>query len=52
MVNRNTERQRIVAAARKLSSMKIAAHIDRVKREYIAAGKVRIIDYTVAWRLR
>ena len=37
MVNCHTERQRIIEAARMHANMKVAAHIDRVKRDYIAA---------------
>ena len=36
-MNRNTERQRIIAAARMHASMKVAAHMDRMKRDYITA---------------
>lgn len=38
-MNRNTERQRIIKSARMHASMKVAAHVDRVKRDYISAEK-------------
>jgi len=48
-MNRNTERQRIIEAARINASMKVAAHVDRVKRDYINAEKEPENPEALSW---